>query len=131
MGVVVGDLVGKELGIDKELNNLLSDDVEFETKYDRCKHQAEDPKKAGLTDSHHECATTRTSQQKSDPPLIVDHHHGGYYTDVAVGAVRCASAMRSLYKYIALKFAIPDEPKDSGFCMLNLLHAKLWQDDPL
>jgi hypothetical protein len=87
MGVVVGDLVGKELGINKELKNLLSDDVEFETKYHRCKHQAKDPKQGGLTDSHHECATTRTSQQKSDLSLIVNLH--GRYADVAIGAVPC------------------------------------------
>jgi hypothetical protein len=41
------------------------------------------------------------------------------------------SFMSSIVTHFAVKFAIPDESKDSGFCWLNLSYAKLQQDDPL
>jgi hypothetical protein len=73
---LVGLLVGKEVRDDKEYNNLLLDDVEFETKYDGCKHYTEHPKKRSLTDSHLQSATTRTSQQKGKLLKDVSLHCG-------------------------------------------------------
>jgi hypothetical protein len=60
----VGLLVGKELGDDKENNNLFLDDVDFEKKYDSCEHRAEQQKKRGLANSHLRCAATGTVQHK-------------------------------------------------------------------
>jgi hypothetical protein len=49
---VVGGKIGWGRGDDKEYNNPLLDDVEFEMNYHRCEHYAEHPKKGSLTGLH-------------------------------------------------------------------------------